>query len=344
MKHSLLPLLALSVLSAWYAGVATAQDAGAPAPVEAAAPAEAPKPAVESPKPAAEAAALTATETWTGPVATMAGADRFQITRDDKAVDVRLYGVDAPETGQPYAEEAKKAVVAALGGGPVRVDVLTTDNLGIAVAMVYAGETNLGSLLVSEGLAWYDDRNAAGDRELKKLNAQAIAGGKGLWADAAPLAPWDYRRSHGGEQFSYSLKPKEEPKPEVKEEEKKAEEEPKVLSAKGEQEYRDNFTIPKDAKLPEGVNETTLLMKHMPRIEMDAAGKPLGFTASNISEIPYAKELGFQDGDIISNVNGIQVTDMAQIMSMAPQFKDVKEFNVTVIRGGKPLTRTIRVP
>ncbi len=320
-------LAALLLAAGWTA----AQDAEPAAPAEA-------------PKPAAPVSALTVTDTWTGPLATMAGADRFQITRDGKAVDVRLYGVDAPETGQPYADEAKQAVTAALGGGQVRVDVVAADNLGIAVAMVFAGETSLGNLLVSEGLAWYDDRNAPGDRELKRLNAQAITGGRGLWADAAPLAPWDYRRSHGGEQFSYSLKPKEEPKPEVKGEEKKAEEEPKVLSAKGDQEYRDNFTIPRDARLPEGVNETTLLMKHMPRIEMDAAGKPLGFTASNISQIPYAKELGFQDGDVISNVNGIQVTDMAQIMSLAPQFKDVKEFNVTVIRGGKPLTRTIRVP
>lgn len=331
MKNSTLFVARMALLTALLlsAGWAAAQDAETPQPAEV-------------PKPAAQAAALTVTDSWTGPVATMAGADRFQITRDGKAVDVRLYGVDAPETGQPFADQAKQAVTAALGGAQVRVDELTTDNLGITVAIVFAGETNLGSLLVSEGLAWYDDRNAPGDRELKKLNAQAIAGGKGLWADAAPLAPWDFRRSHGGEQFSYSLKPKEEPKPEVSEEMKA--EEPKTLSAKGDQEYRDNFTIPRDAKLPEGVNETTLLMKHMPRIEMDASGKPLGFTAANISQIPYAKELGFQDGDIISNVNGIQVTDMAQIMSLAPQFAGVKEFNVTVIRGGKPLTRTIRVP
>lgn len=328
-----------------------AQEA-APAPAEAAAPVEA-TPAETAPAEApAEAAAaapasteellgLKVVESFTGTVATMTSADKYQVLKEGTPVDVRLYGADAPEPGQPMAEEAKAAVVAAMAGNPVRVDVLTKDNLGVAVAVVVAGEMGLSHLLVGEGLAWYDDQNAPGDKSLKKLNAQAIAEGKGIWKEAAPLAPWDFRRSHGGEQFKYSVKPEEAAPAKPAEPEK---EEVKSVSAKGNEVYRSNFTVPAGAKMPEGVNESTLIMRHQPRIATDDAGKPLGFTATDISQIPFAKELGFQDGDIITNVNGIQTTDINQIMMMAPQFKDVKQFNVTILRNGKPVNQTIQIP
>jgi len=285
---------------------------------------------------------LKVAESFTGTVATMTSADKYQVLKEGTPVDVRLYGADAPEPGQPMAEEAKAAAVAAIAGNPVRVDVLTKDNLGVAVAVVVAGEIGLSHLLVGEGLAWYDDQNAPGDKSLKKLNAQAIAEGKGIWKEAAPLAPWDFRRSHGGEQFKYSVKPEEAPVPAKPAEPEK--EEVKSISAKGDQVYTSNYTLPAGTKMPEGLNEADLILRHQPSIATDASGKPLGFTAKDISQIPFAKQLGFQDGDIITSVNGIQTTDINQIMMMAPQFKDVKQFNVTILRGGKPVTQNIRIP
>jgi S1-C subfamily serine protease len=108
--------------------------------------------------------------------------------------------------------------------------------------------------------------------------------------------------------------------------------------------YVGTFSIPANAKLPEGVTPETLLVQHMPSIAKDASGKPIGMAIPNISGIPFAPQLGFKDGDIISQVNGMPVQDPAQIMSMAPQFKDVKQFNVQVLRGGQPVTLTINVP
>jgi len=329
-----------------------AQEA-APAPAEAtppieatpaeAAPAEAPAEAAAAPLPSTEELlGLKVAESFTGTVATMTSADKYQVLKEGTPVDVRLYGADAPEPGQPMAEEAKAAAVAAIAGNPVRVDVLTKDNLGVAVAVVVAGEIGLSHLLVGEGLAWYDDQNAPGDKSLKKLNAQAIAEGKGIWKEAAPLAPWDFRRSHGGEQFKYSVKPEEAPVPAKPAEPEK--EEVKSISAKGDQVYTSNYTLPAGTKMPEGLNEADLILRHQPSIATDASGKPLGFTAKDISQIPFAKQLGFQDGDIITSVNGIQTTDINQIMMMAPQFKDVKQFNVTILRGGKPVTQNIRIP
>ena len=321
-----------------------AQEMSAAPDSEKAAPAADAKAAAPEAKPAEAAPPATPQqESWTGAVTMMQSADRFTVSKGDTPVDVRLYGVDCPETGQPQAEEAKKAAMQAVTGVNVRVDVLTRDNLGIPVVVVTAGEINVANTLLDAGLAWWDRQNAPDDRDMKRLNAQAIGAGKGIWTDAAPLAPWDYRRSNGGEQFSYRVVPAGESTPaEPAKEEKK--EEPKSISAKGDQVYTNNFTIPADVKIPEGVTPESLIFKHIPRIEKDASGKPLGLTASNISQIPYASQAGLQDGDIISKVNGIQIESEAQIMQVAPQFKGVKNFQVEIIRGGQKQLLNITVP
>lgn len=322
-----------------------------PAPVPAPAPAAVPAAPPPAPTPTASTGAqepvFTPTETWSGAVTQLQSADRLTVDRAGVATDIRLYGVDAPEAGQPQADEAKKLVTTAVTGQPVKVEVLTKDNLGVSVAMVTLSDgRNLSHALLEAGLAWWDRANAPEDRDLKKLNAVAIAAGKNIWADPAPLAPWDFRGSHGGEQFTYRVKTAEEttaPAPAAKKEEPKKEE-PKKVSAKGNEVYVGEFRFPANAKLPEGVTPEMLLMQHMPSIAKDASGKPIGMSIPNISGIPFAPQLGFKDGDIISQVNGMPVQDPAQIMSMAPQFKDVKQFNVQVIRGGQPVTLTINVP
>ena len=139
------------------------------------------------------------------------------------------------------------------------------------------------------------------------------------------------------------MKAKEEAVPAEKKEEPKKDE-PKKVSAKGNEEYIGTFNVPADIKLPEGVTPEALLVKHMPSIAKDASGNPIGMAIPNISGIPFATQFGFKDGDIISNVNGIPVQDPAAVMGMAPQFKDVKQFNVQVLRGGKPMNLTINVP
>ncbi len=343
-------MIVLGALCAGTALPAFAAPAAPPVPPPPVAPAAAAAPAPAPAVPAAPAAAVqeptfTPTESWSGAVTQLQSADRMTVDHGGTATDIRLYGVDAPEPGQPHADEAKKIVTTGVTGQAVKVDVLTKDNLGVAVAIVTLSDgRNLSHTLLEAGLAWWDLANAPSDRDLKKLHALAIAGGKNIWADPAPLAPWDFRSSHGGEQFKYSVKAKEEAAAPVEKKEEPKKDEPKKVSAKGNEVYVGTFTVPADIKLPKDVTPESLLVQHMPSIAKDASGKPIGMAIPNISGIPFATQFGFKDGDIISQVNGMPVQDPAQIMSMAPQFKNVKQFNVQVLRGGQPANITINVP
>ena len=322
-----------------------------PPPPGLAGPPSIPAPAGDAPAAAPEAAAVAAapaapaTEKWAGSVIQLQSADRLTVDHGGVKTDIRLYGVDAPEPGQKEADEAKKLVTDAVTGQTVNVEVLTQDNLGVSVAVVtLADGRNLSHGLLESGLAWWDIGNVPEDRELKKLHATAIAAGKGIWADPAPLAPWDFRGSHGGEQFKYRVKAAEETAPAAEKKEEPKKEEVKKVSAKGNEEYIGTFSIPPNAKLPDNVDPNQLLIQHMPSIAKDASGNSIGMSIPDISGIPFATQLGFKDGDVISSVNGVPLQDPSQIMALAPQFKDTKQFNVQVIRGGKPMNLTINVP
>lgn len=48
--------------------------------------------------------------------------------------------------------------------------------------------------LVRAGLAWWYRHYAPRDRELERLEAQARAARRGLWADKDPVPPWEWRK------------------------------------------------------------------------------------------------------------------------------------------------------
>ena len=132
-----------------------------------------------------------------------AAAEEARVTDGDTlrlgAVQVRLFGVDAPELRQrcPAAgggEWACGAAAAArlaelVAAGPVRCEPQDTDRYGRLVSVCTAAGADLAAALVAEGLARaylrYSDAYAADE-------AAARAAGRGLWQGAA-AAPWDYR-------------------------------------------------------------------------------------------------------------------------------------------------------
>ncbi len=300
-----------------------------------------------------EAVKAPVRELYRGKVIAVSAGDMLIVEAAEGAANVRVYGVDCPDPKQPYAEEAKAFAVEHFLNADVDVSVVAEDGDGTPVALVVnAAGDSLGHMLAYEGLAWWDQRNASKDVLLRKLNVEAIEKGKGLYADAAALAPWDYRDSEGADQFAYALDPvKEAPKQEAAAPEKEA---PRTISARGTMtEGRPRTMAPPSANsaappklddLGKDVDLPGLMMRHQPRIAYDDAGKPLGLTASDVAGIPYAAQLGFREGDIVSRVNGIAVESEAQIIGMIPQFENVKQFQVEVLRNGQRVTIPINVP
>lgn len=72
-------------------------------------------------------------------------------------------------------------------------------------------------------------------------------------------------------------------------------------------------------------------------------GKPNGFALSEIEPGSVFDEMGLQEGDVLKNVDGQQVTDPAQAMQMLNLLHNRSRINVQVLREGKPVTLNYQI-
>ncbi|MFZ4731789.1 MAG: thermonuclease family protein [Pirellulales bacterium] len=107
---------------------------------------------------------------------------------------VRLAEIDAPEIGQDYGKVSREALADLVFGKTVQVVDQGKDRYGRWIGRVSVGGTDVNRQLVATGNAWHYSAYSQ-DASLAGLQAQAQAQRKGLWAQADPVAPWDYRKA-----------------------------------------------------------------------------------------------------------------------------------------------------
>ncbi|MDT7604053.1 MAG: hypothetical protein QOF61_2050 [Acidobacteriota bacterium] len=114
---------------------------------------------------------------------------------------VRLRGTDAPELQQPYGAQAREHLASLVMGKSVRVEFKGTDRMGTVEGRVVADGVDINLAQLEAGLAWFHTvyANELSD-EQKQLYEEAEkdsrAARRGLWKDAAPTPPWQYRAAN----------------------------------------------------------------------------------------------------------------------------------------------------
>ena len=108
-----------------------------------------------------------------------------------------LAEIDTPESKQPYGNRARQALSDLAFNQQARVVVQDTDRYGRKVSRVYVGGVDVNAEMVKQGAAWVY-RKYAQDQALYRLEEQARAAKRGLWAlpEAQRMPPWEWR--HGG--------------------------------------------------------------------------------------------------------------------------------------------------
>ncbi len=132
-----------------------------------------------------------------GQVSSITDGDTLRINNIKGRSDIiRLYGIDAPERDQPYGSESTNALRAKVSDTRIRVVVQDTDDYGRQVGTVYLENRNINLEMVAEGHAWWYEFFAPDNRELRQAHNNAQERQLGLWRDANPVEPYDWRRSH----------------------------------------------------------------------------------------------------------------------------------------------------
>jgi micrococcal nuclease len=139
------------------------------------------------------AALPAAAEPLTGKVVSVHDGDTVRVL-DAANVQhkVRLDGIDAPERGQPFGTVARDRLASLVMGKTVTVHNDGRDKWGRMLGRIEIEGGDVNKQMLAEGLAWHyvkfnnDARLAAAERA-------ARAAKRGLWADAKPVPPWEWR-------------------------------------------------------------------------------------------------------------------------------------------------------
>lgn len=136
--------------------------------------------------------------TWSGYVVQVHDGDTITvIDRARGRIKIRLYGIDAPELGQPFGNKASGLASMLLLRREVEGETVAVDQYGREVAFVSVRGTDVSEALLGAGLAWVDPRFCQRDEcdEWREIQKEFKAKGKGLWSESQAIPPWEWRRN-----------------------------------------------------------------------------------------------------------------------------------------------------
>ena len=124
-------------------------------------------------------------------------------------VKVRINGIDAPEKCQPYGERSKQAMADLVYMKDAALDCFKTDRyrrsvckVTVAPASAPNGPKTLdaGLAMVTAGMAWWYRAYVREQTPLERgqyefAEVEAKAKHAGLWREADPTPPWEWRSS-----------------------------------------------------------------------------------------------------------------------------------------------------
>lgn len=125
-------------------------------------------------------------------VVSVIDGNTIMLATGQDTVNILLYGIDCPEPGQPYSEEARTHLEQLVLNENVKVEMKGKDRWGNRLGIVAFGDNDLRISLLQEGLAWTAERNP--EEDLEAIRQRAMSEARGLWGQEEPVAPWIYRR------------------------------------------------------------------------------------------------------------------------------------------------------
>jgi len=148
-------------------------------------------------------------ETITGKVVHVADGDTVTILTSQKQQHrVRIAGIDAPESAQPFGNRSKQSLASMAHGKEAFADCPKIDRYGRKVCKVWVqpedcpqcGKTrDVGLEQISAGLAWWyrayaKDQSAEDRGRYESEEDEARLRKRGLWVENSSVPPWEWRK------------------------------------------------------------------------------------------------------------------------------------------------------
>lgn len=137
----------------------------------------------------------TLAQTYSGSVVFVQDGDSVTFrTSGGKYLKTRLIGIDAPETRQTYGLNCKQTMKNLTFGIPATAQVYGTDAYKRKLIVLSTADwLSINQRLIEIGCAWEYSAPIELRTGYQLKEQTARNNGVGLWADAAPVAPWAFR-------------------------------------------------------------------------------------------------------------------------------------------------------
>jgi len=119
------------------------------------------------------------------------------IIRDDSLTyHLRLLDIDAPERQQAFGIQSRRSLQQLCEHTSISVQLQGRDLYGRTLGHLYCNHTDASESQITLGMAWFNARYSK-RLALDTLQQQAQQQGLGLWQDAQPMPPWQWRKIYG---------------------------------------------------------------------------------------------------------------------------------------------------
>ena len=139
----------------------------------------------------------TAPTTLRGKLFRTWGGDNFEVGQKQQLHYFLLIGVDCPEPGQPFFDEACDCLINTCSDREIEMDVLRYDEFKREIGHAWVTNddgvrVNLAIDLLSKGLGWYDHNEFEGSDRYREIMESAREKKLGLWSQPNPTPPWEH--------------------------------------------------------------------------------------------------------------------------------------------------------
>ena len=138
------------------------------------------------------APAPSASVTWWRCIGVTDGDTFTCLDTAGKQQKVRISEIDAPELGQPYGRDARDTLAELVFGKSLAVIPMRSTTDGVVICKVSVDGKDIGREMVVAGAAWTEPQS---ESPLIKDQKDAQNGKRGLWSEASPTPPWEFRKA-----------------------------------------------------------------------------------------------------------------------------------------------------
>ena len=158
-------------------------------------------------------------DTFEAKVLTVMDGDTVFVKSGPFKAKIRLVNIDAPEKDQSFGKQSQESLQSLIGGKVIQVESKAVDKFGRTIALVSIGDINVNEEQVRRGMAWAYSRSREG-KAYVRLQSEAQQDKRGLWQQANPQSPSQWRKLHPSEHTQHASKPQHKALPQTQKPEK----------------------------------------------------------------------------------------------------------------------------